>query len=98
MHARFPAEGRRHRVVAEAGDLGLVGYANVSIWPGNRPGDSYFTLVTAPTFRRQGAGSGLLAYPPFERWQGEIFGNQATLTDGLIIAADGDRIVGLTIV
>ena len=203
LHARFPAEGRRHRVVAEAGDLGLVGYANVSIWPGNRPGDSYFTLVTAPTFRRQGAGSGLLAavedwarangvarlitgvpdedqealsfaahrgfpvestqlmstlelatfdeaqfvgvvesvqtrgirfftyaeqpgealqrllyevykvtdletpgyagtdpsaYPPFERWQGEIFGNQATLTDGLIIAADGDRIVGLTIV
>jgi GNAT superfamily N-acetyltransferase len=202
-HARFPAEGARHRLVGVTPNSQIVAYANAMWWPGRQPGNFWFTLTVDPAFRRQGIGSVLLAelertvrnvggarlgtgisdadeapmafarrhghavesvqlqstldlamfeearfaqvvdrvqaggirffpytdmpgqetqrklyelykwtdldspgylgtnpddYPPFERWQDELFGTEKTLLDGLVIAADGDRFVGMTVV
>lgn len=36
-------------------------------------------------------------YPSFAKWHEEIFGNETTIPEGIVIAADGDRLVGLTI-
>jgi GNAT superfamily N-acetyltransferase len=202
MFARFPAEGRRHRLVAATADGGIVGYASAASFPGDRPGRFWLSVIVAPAYRRQGAGTALWGelerwltaagarelmlsvpddaddavgfatccgfridahklrnlltvptfdetpflplldavrqsgirflgygdepepvmqrklyalyketdmdspgyagtdpanYPPFEHWQEELFDGDATLRDGIIIAADGDRLVGVTI-
>ncbi len=201
-HARFPADGLRHRMVAvgQAGEV--LGYLNVSGRPTVWPGEFYCTLIVEPGARGRGIGSALLAsaeqwarekggkllrtgvsdiddpsvrfarnqgfteeghqfesvldlpgfdlnrfagvveqvkaggirfftyadqpgeetqhdvyelykvtdldtpgyagldpakYPPFSEWHAGIFGNEKTLHDGVIIAADGDRFVGLVV-
>lgn len=42
------------------------------------------------------AGTDPSAYPPFEQWRAEIF-VPSTLEDGIIIAAQGERLIGTTI-
>jgi len=37
-------------------------------------------------------------YPPFDQWYDDLFGKDLIIPEGLIIAADGDRFVGCTIV
>lgn len=203
-HARFPADGLRHRMVAVDASGRIIGYASTSFQSWHKPGRFFALLVTAPDARRQGVGSALLAeaeewsrangakemlagtldenkpanrflrrhgyavehhtlssrldlaafdeaatpfagvvdevkaggirfftypekagdetkrrlyelykitdldtpgylgtdpdlYPPYERWHEEIFGSEETVLDGFIIAADGDRYIGLTI-
>lgn len=202
IHARFPAEGLRHRAVAvnQAGEI--VGYANTYRTPNMKDGYFWLTLITLAEVRHQGIGTALLAhlepwvrahggthletgvpdddrialtfgqgrgfhvqsiqfesrldvptfnegpwasaiemvkrsgirfftlaeqpgdqtiqklyelykitdldspgyiglpadqYPSFEQWHEELFGHDRTIPEGLIIAADGDRFIGCTI-
>jgi len=44
------------------------------------------------------AGTDPALYPRFEKWNLEIFANDDTLLDGMIIAVEGERFVGCTIV
>ena len=43
------------------------------------------------------AGTDPTLYPPYERWHEEIFGNEDTLLEGIILAVDGAELVGLTL-
>lgn len=201
-HARFPADGLRHRTVAVSEAGTIIGYANTTHTPAMKPGAFWLTLLTAPSARRQGVATSLLAeletwvrasggtaietgapdddhgtlafaaargfrvtniqltsvlqldafnespwegvvdgvlasgirvftlaeqpgeetirrlyelykitdldspgyagvaaehYPPFDQWHAEMFGKGLTIPEGLIIAADGDRFIGCTI-
>ncbi|HWI65308.1 MAG TPA: GNAT family N-acetyltransferase [Symbiobacteriaceae bacterium] len=203
MHARFPADGVRRRLIAVAPDGSVIGYANASHTDSMKPGMIWLTLTTAPSARRQGVATALLAalepwarehggtclqtgvpdddriaitfargrgfhvesiqltsqldvptfdespwagvvdrvkasgirfftypeqpgeetfrklydlykvtdldspgylgvapenYPPYEEWYAELFSGDRTVLEGLIIAADGNRFVGCTIV
>lgn len=202
-HARFPADGLRHRTVAVDQAGAIIGYANTTHTPTMPPGLFWVTLITAPGARRGGVATALLAdleawarthgstrlesgvpdddeatlafaaarsftvpsiqlvsslsvpdfdespwagvvekvqasgirfftlaeapgeetlhklydlykitdldspgylgtdpalYPPYERWYEDLFGDDLVIPEGLIIAADGDRFVGCTIV
>lgn len=60
-HARFPADGLRHRLVAVSPSGDVVGYANVSRIPVIKAGKFWLTLIVAPGARRQGIATSLLA-------------------------------------
>jgi GNAT superfamily N-acetyltransferase len=69
-HERFPADGKRSRLVADA-DGRIVGYANVSHGLWDRRGKFSLTLVVEPEYRRRGIGQVLLAAAErFAREQG----------------------------
>lgn len=61
LHARFPANGHRCRMVAVDASGALVGYGNVAHTDSMKQGQFWLTLVTAPGARRQGVASAVLA-------------------------------------
>ncbi|MFZ5827146.1 MAG: GNAT family N-acetyltransferase [Bacillota bacterium] len=81
---------------AEASGIRFVRYADL---PGDESTErNVYELYKVTDLDTPGyAGTDPDDYPSFERWREGIFGDEKTLPEGLFIAVDGDRFVGMTL-